>query len=78
MSINRLYDTWFTRISQLRIKERRTRARNMAWLIIGILLSGSVHLTKVAGKIPFGVKLLWRTAVRTVLGQFRHPGPRVV
>jgi len=58
MSINRLYDTWFTRISQLRIKERRTRARNMAWLIIGILLSGSVHLTKVAGKIPFGVKLL--------------------
>lgn len=58
MSINRLYDTWFTRISQLRVKERRTRARNMTWFIIGIFLSGSVHLSKVAGKIPFGVKLL--------------------
>jgi hypothetical protein len=58
MSVNRLYDTWFTRISQLRVKERRTRVRNMAWFIIGIFLSGSVHLTKVARKIPFGVKLL--------------------
>jgi hypothetical protein len=57
MSINRLYDTWFARIGQLRDPERCTRARNMAWLIVGIFLSRSVQLTQIACKIPFGVKL---------------------
>lgn len=58
MSINQLYHTWFTRITQLRVKERRTRVRNMAWFIVGIFLSSSVHLSKVARKIPFQTKLL--------------------
>jgi hypothetical protein len=58
MSINRLYDTWISRIGQLRDPERCTRARNMAWLIVGIFLSRSVQLTQIARKLPFGVKLL--------------------
>jgi hypothetical protein len=53
MSINRLYSIWHDRISQLRPGERRTRVRNMAWFICGIFHSGSVHLAKVARKIPF-------------------------
>ena len=53
MSINRLYSIWQDRIVQLRPKERRTRIRNMAGLISGIFQSGSVHLAKVARKIPF-------------------------
>ncbi len=53
MSINQLYSIWHSRILQLRPKERRTRVRNMAWFICGIFQSGSVHLSKVARKIPF-------------------------
>lgn len=53
MSINQLYSIWQNRIAQLRPKERRTRIRNMAGFICGIFQSGSVHLSKVARKIPF-------------------------
>jgi hypothetical protein len=52
MSINRLYHTWFKRIEQLRPGERVTRVRNLAWLLVGICSSKSVHLSKVALKIP--------------------------
>jgi len=53
MSINQLYSIWQNRIAQLRPKERRTRVRTMAGFICGIFHSGSVHLAKVARKIPF-------------------------
>ena len=52
MSINHLYGTWFKRIKQLRPGERVTRRRNLTWLLVGIWLSKSVHLSKVALKIP--------------------------
>jgi len=52
MSINHLYSIWHNRILQLRPGERRTRTRNMAWFICGIFQSGSVHLPKVARKVP--------------------------
>ena len=52
MSINQLYSIWHTRILQLRPQERRTRVRNMAGFICGIFHSGSVHLSKIARKIP--------------------------
>jgi hypothetical protein len=52
MSINHLYHTWFHRIEQLRPGERVTRLRNLAWLLVGICRSKSVHLSKVALKIP--------------------------
>jgi hypothetical protein len=75
MSINRLYDTWFARIGQLRAPERRTRARNMAWLIVGIFLSRSVQLSHIARKIPFGVKLL--SAARRLERFVDNPSIRV-
>ena len=58
MSANRLYDTWFHLIRELRPTGRITQVRNLAWLIVGMLLSRSVHLSAVAAKLPFRVTLL--------------------
>jgi len=52
MSANRIYNTWLKRIRQLMPKERITRLRNFAWMIAGILASRSVHLSRIAGKMP--------------------------
>ncbi|MFZ5882460.1 MAG: hypothetical protein ACOYYI_01620, partial [Chloroflexota bacterium] len=52
MPTNHLYHTWMREICELRPNERITRLRNFVWLIIGIYQSRSVHLSKVAGKIP--------------------------
>jgi hypothetical protein len=58
MPTNHLYHTWFQRIRELRPLQRITQIRNFAWLIVGIYLSRSVHLSKVAGKIPGLAKLM--------------------
>lgn len=58
MSINHLYHNWFEQIKQLRPGERVTRLRNFAWLLVGICSSKSVHLSKVALKIPGAAKSL--------------------
>ena len=58
MSINQLYHTWFQRVRQLRPSERITRLRNLAWLVVGIYQSRSVHLSRIATKIPSSAKLI--------------------
>jgi len=58
MPINELYHTWMRRICELRPDQRITQQRNFVWLIIGIYKSRSVHLSKIAGKIPGLAKLL--------------------
>ena len=58
MPINHLYDTWMRRICELRPGQRITQVRNFAWLIVGIYQSRSVHLSRIAGKIPGTAKLL--------------------
>ena len=52
MPINRLYDIWKSRITELRPGQRITHIRSFVWLIVGIYLSRSVYLSRVAGKIP--------------------------
>jgi hypothetical protein len=52
MPINRLYGSLRNLLVQLRPKERQTRIRNFSWLLAGLFLSGSVHLSKIANKIP--------------------------
>jgi hypothetical protein len=52
MPTNPLYDTVIRKLQQLRPNERITRMRNLAWLMTGIFKSKSVHLSKVAMKIP--------------------------
>jgi hypothetical protein len=61
MSINQLYSTWFLRIRQLRPGERVTRVRTFVWLMVGIHQSRSVHLSRVASKIPGRAVLLSTT-----------------
>ncbi len=58
MSINRLYSTWFAKIEQLRPGERITRQRTFVWLLVGIYQSKSVHLSKIAMKIPGDANLV--------------------
>jgi len=52
MPINQLYDTWMREICELQPKARITQIRNFVWLMIGIYESRSVHMSKIAGKIP--------------------------
>ena len=58
MPVNQLYDTWIRRICELRPDQRITQVRNFVWLMIGIYQSRSVHLSKIAGKIPGPAKLV--------------------
>src|SRR5215210_1274017 len=52
MPINRLYRSLRDLLVQLRPNERQTRLRNFSWLLAGLFLSRSVHLSKIANKIP--------------------------
>lgn len=61
MPTNHLYHTWMQRICELRPGQRITQVRNFVWLIIGIYQSRSVHLSRIAGKIPGPAKLLSTT-----------------
>jgi hypothetical protein len=56
--INRMYHTWIRRIQQLRPGERITRIRNLVWLMLGLLESKNVALSKIAVKIPGRAKTL--------------------
>ena len=75
MPINQLYDTWHQRIRQLRPNQRITQVRSFVWLIIGIHQSRSVHLSKVAGKIPGTAKLL--SVTRRMSRMLDNPAIRV-
>jgi hypothetical protein len=61
MPINVLYHNWMQRICELRPNQRITQVRNFVWLIIGIYLSHSVCLSKIAGEIPGQAKLVSTT-----------------
>lgn len=63
MPTNQLYHTWIARIRELQPDKRITQVRNFVWLMIGIYKSRSVHLSKVAGKIP-GTAMLVSTTRR--------------
>lgn len=53
----RLYHTWIDRIQQLCPKARKALIHNFTWLLVGIYLSRSVHLSLIANKIPGRAKL---------------------
>src|SRR5215211_3961974 len=52
MPINQLHLTLRRLLLQLRPDERITRVRNWSRLLVGLCLSRSVHLSKIANKIP--------------------------
>lgn len=57
MDIHRMYQTWFRRLRQLQPNQHVSRIRNFAWLIAGIYMSQSVHLSRIANKLPGKPKL---------------------
>jgi len=61
MLVNRVYHTWLELIQQLRPKERITRLQNFAWVAAGIVSSRSVHLSRIAEKIPGSAKTVSKT-----------------
>ena len=75
MPINQLYDTWKTRIMELRPGQRITQIRAFVWLIVGIYLSRSVCMSKVACKIPGEAKLT--SATRRLSRLLDNPAIRV-
>lgn len=52
MAITRLYNSLHSLIRHLLPDQHAYRVRNLAWMITGIFFSKSVHLTKIANKIP--------------------------
>jgi len=70
MSIVQLYDIMKKRLQTIVPQERITRIRGMAWLQSGLLHSRSVHLTRIANKLPGRAKKL----SRVLLWVPRHNG----
>jgi hypothetical protein len=58
MPLNHLNHTWIQQIRELHPQLRMTQIRNFVWLMLGIYQSRSVHLSRIAGKIPGTAKLL--------------------
>ncbi len=52
MSTNQLYNTWYEEMSALRPDKHTSRLRSFVWLLIGLCLAQSVHISKIGKKIP--------------------------
>ncbi len=57
MLTNPLYHNWLKKIMQQFPEERITRQKNLARMLAGVFASKSVHLSKIASKIPGTAKL---------------------
>src|SRR5215216_3314684 len=64
MPINQLHLTLRRLLLQLRPDERITRVRNWSRLLVGLCLSRSVHLSKIANKIPTTTEATLPSATR--------------
>lgn len=76
MPINRLHGTLQRLLRQLRPAERVTRIRNWSRLLVGLCLSRSVHLSKIANKIPT-TKATLPSATRRLSRLLDNPAIRV-
>lgn len=52
MTAIQLYHKWFEKLSHIRVGEHQARLRTFAWMLVGMMLSQSVHLSHMARKIP--------------------------
>ena len=75
MPINQLYDPWKMRIMELCPGQRITQVRAFVWLIVGIYLSRSVCMSRVACKMPGKAKLT--SATRRLSRLLENPALRV-
>lgn len=52
MTTNHLYLNWYDELAHMFQEWHRPQLRNFTWLLVGIYMSRSVHLNRVASKIP--------------------------
>lgn len=58
LPLQRVYQIWRERLSEVRQQLCRTQAENLFWLVVGLYLSRSVHLSRIAVKLPFRAQKL--------------------
>jgi hypothetical protein len=75
MSISYLYHTVSRMVRDWRPRERVTRRRMMVWVMVGIFMSRSVYLHRIAAKLPSAAKLL--SVTRRVARLLANPRLRV-
>jgi hypothetical protein len=52
MTATQLYNNWNAKLRHMRVGENKARVRTMAWMMVGMMLSRSVHLSYIVRKIP--------------------------
>lgn len=52
MTATSLYHSWIEKIGHIRVGENRARVRTFVWMMVGMMLSRSIHLSHIARKIP--------------------------
>ncbi len=52
MSATQLYNNWIEKLRHMRVGENKARLRTIAWMMVGMMMSRSVHLSYIAQKIP--------------------------
>ncbi len=52
MTATHLYNSWIEKLRHMRAGENKARLRTIAWMIVGMIMSRSVHLSYIAQKIP--------------------------
>ena len=56
MPVQHVYFSWLNTLRQLWPQERITRVRNMAWLMAGLWVAESIHLSRVARRLPWAIR----------------------
>ena len=52
MTATQLYHSWNEKLRHMRVGENKARLRTFAWMMVGMMMSQSVHLSHIARKIP--------------------------
>jgi hypothetical protein len=52
MTATQLYHNWIEKLRHMRVGENKARLRTFAWMMVGMLMSRSVHMSHMARKIP--------------------------
>ncbi len=69
MPVYQVYSSWFQRLRQLWPQERLTRVRNMAWLLTGLWVAKSIHLSHMAVHLPWPIQ---KVSIERRLSRFLH------
>jgi len=69
MPVYQVYCSWLDMLRQLWPQERITRVRNMAWLLAGLWVAQSIHLSHIALRLPWPIQ---KASIERRLSRFLH------